>query len=224
VVAEGIRSAADLKGKRLSAAGGVGGFNWLMGREVLRSAGLTVDDAQFISQGTAGRLPGLIAGQIDGVVLHPEDVYLALKQKPGAHVLVALTDLLPNMTFNHYGAADALIARDRALLVDTMAAMIEANHAMYREREKVVPIVVEATQKPQDAVEYALDFLTKNCILSVNEGFNPARTEWMMQNAVEIGDIEADKKLPFERIADLSIARDAVAGAGGPVTIGSCNE
>ena len=32
------------------------------------------DDAQFISQGTAGRLPGFIAGQIEGVLLHPEDV------------------------------------------------------------------------------------------------------------------------------------------------------
>lgn len=224
VVAENIQTAADLKGKRLSAAGGVGGFNWLMGREVLRSAGLTVDDAQFISQGTAGRLPGLVAGQIDGVVLHPEDVYLALKRKPGVHVLVALTDLLPNMTFNHYGAADALIARDRALLVDTMAAMIEANRAMYRERDKVVPTIVEATQKPKDAVDYALDFLTKNCILSVNEGFNPKRTEWMVQNAVDIGDIEPDKKLPFDRIADLKLAQDAVAAAGGPVTIGNCKE
>ena len=45
-----IKTAKDLKGKRLSATGGgVGGFNWLMGREVLKTAGLTVDDAQFIS-------------------------------------------------------------------------------------------------------------------------------------------------------------------------------
>src|SRR5215468_4786268 len=42
-----IKTAADLKGKRLSATGGgVGGLNWRMGREVLKSAGLTVDDAQ----------------------------------------------------------------------------------------------------------------------------------------------------------------------------------
>src|SRR5260370_1365719 len=38
-VGENIKTAADLKGKRLSAAGGgVGSFNWRMGREVLRSA------------------------------------------------------------------------------------------------------------------------------------------------------------------------------------------
>jgi len=34
VVAPEIKTAADLKGKRLSAAGGgVGSFNWIMGRE-----------------------------------------------------------------------------------------------------------------------------------------------------------------------------------------------
>ena len=40
VVAEGIKSFADLKGKRLSAAGGgVGSFNWRIGREALGKAG-----------------------------------------------------------------------------------------------------------------------------------------------------------------------------------------
>src|SRR3989440_7869280 len=79
VVPESVKTAADLKGKRLSAAGGVGGFNWVVGRAVLRTAGLTVDDAQFISQGTAGRLPGFLAGQIEGVLLHPEDMHIAFQ-------------------------------------------------------------------------------------------------------------------------------------------------
>src|SRR5213078_4179850 len=95
--------------------GGVGGFNWRMGREILRTAGLTVDDAQFISAATAGRLPGLVSGQIDGVALHPEDVYLAKKQKPSLNVLVQLSDLMPNYMFNAYGASLDWIARDRAL-------------------------------------------------------------------------------------------------------------
>ena len=83
MVSPDIKTAADLKGRKLSATGGgVGGFNWRMGREVLKTAGLSVDDAQFISSATAGRLPGLVSGQIDGVALHPEDVYLAKKQKP----------------------------------------------------------------------------------------------------------------------------------------------
>src|SRR6266849_10333310 len=146
VVSPDVKNAADLKGKRLSATGGgVGGFNWRMGREVLKTAGLTVDDAQFIPAATAGRLPGLIAGQIDGVALHPEDVYLAKKAKPTLNLLVQLADLMPNYMFNAYGASLDWIARDRALLRDTAAAMIEANRAMFRDKANVMPIIEKAT-------------------------------------------------------------------------------
>jgi NitT/TauT family transport system substrate-binding protein len=224
VVPGDIKTAADLKGRRLSAAGGVGGLNWLLGREVLRSAGLKVEDAQFISQGTAGRLPGFVAGQIEGVALHPEDVYLVQKQKPGAHVLVMIADLMPKYAFNHYGAADAMIAKDRDLVRDTIAAMIEANRAIYRDKDKVVPIIVEATQKPKDAVEYAVDVLTKNCILSVNEGFLRDRIEWTHQNNIDNGDIPPEKKLTFDQIVDLKLASDAVEAAGGHTSINGCKD
>jgi ABC-type nitrate/sulfonate/bicarbonate transport system substrate-binding protein len=224
VVSADIKTPADLKGKRLSAAGGVGGFNWLVGRAALRAGGLTVDDAQFISQGTAGRLPGFVAGQIDGVALHPEDLHIVQQKKPGAHVLAMVSDLWPQYSFNAYGAADSMIAKDRDLLRDTVAAMIEANRAIYRDRDKVIPIIMEATQKPRDAVEFAIDTLTKNCILSVNSGFVRDRTEWTHQNNIDIGDIPPEKKLTFDQIADHKLAEDAVASIGGPVTINTCKD
>jgi NitT/TauT family transport system substrate-binding protein len=224
VVSADIKTAADLKHKRLSAAGGIGGFNWLVGRAALRAGGLTVDDAQFISQGTAGRLPGFVAGQIDAVALHPEDLHIVLQRKPGAHVLAMLSDLWPQYSFNAYGAADAMIAKDRDLLRDTIAAMIEANRTIYRDREKVIPIIMEATQKPRDAVAFSIDILTKNCILSVNTGFVRERTEWTHQNNIDIGDIPADKKLSFDQIADSAIAEAAVASLGGPVDLKGCKD
>ena len=97
----------------------------------------------------AGRLPGLVAGQIDGVSLHPEDVYLAKQQKPALNLLTQLVDLLPNLQFNSYGASLDWIAKDRALLRDALAAMIEANRVIYRDKDKVVPIIVKATDKPR---------------------------------------------------------------------------
>jgi len=212
-----IKTAADLKGKRLSATGGgVGGFNWRMGRAVLKSAGLTEADAQFIPSPTAGRLPGLVAGQIDGVALHPEDVFLARKQKDTLHPLVQLAELLPLYMFNAYGASTEWIAKDRALLRDTVAAMIEANRAIYRERDKVVPIIVEATQKPKEAVEYAIEIETKNCVWSVNTGFDAKRTAWTIDNSVANGDIAADKKPSVEQVANVKLAEEAVQIAGGP--------
>jgi ABC-type nitrate/sulfonate/bicarbonate transport system substrate-binding protein len=225
MVSPDVKTAKDLKGKRLSATGGgVGGFNWRMGREVLKTAGLTVDDAQFIASATAGRLPGLVAGQIDGVALHPEDVYLAKKQKPTLNLLVQLVDLMPNYMFNAYGAANDWIARDRALLRDTAAAMIEANRTAYRDKAKVLPIIAKATEKPTEAVDYALDVLTKNCVWSINGGFDPKRTEWSIDNSVENGDIPKDKKPKVEQVANLQLAKEAVDAAGGPVTIGNCKD
>jgi ABC-type nitrate/sulfonate/bicarbonate transport system substrate-binding protein len=225
MVQEGIKTAAELKGKRLSATGGgVGGFNWRMGREVLKTANLTVEDAQFIPSPTAGRLPGLIANQIDAVALHPEDVFLAKKQKPTLNLLVQLVELMPNYMFNAYGASTDWIARDRPLLRDTIAAMIEANRTAYREKDKVVPIIMEATQKPKEAVEYAVDVLTKNCVWSVNEGFNPQRTAWSIDNSIANGDVEAAKKPSVEQVANIALAKEAVEAAGGRVTIGNCTE
>src|SRR6266481_261118 len=210
MVSPDVKTAADLKGKKLSATGGgVGGFNWRMGREILRTAGL---------------LPGLLTGQIDGVALHPEDVYLAKKQKPSLNVLVQLADLMPNYMFNAYGASLEWIARDRALLRDTAAAMIEANRAMFRDKANVVPIIEKATDKPRDAVEYAIDVLTKNCIWSINTGFDPARTQWSIDNSAENGDLEKDRKPTVEQVANIQLAKEAVEAAGGPVTIGNCKD
>jgi ABC-type nitrate/sulfonate/bicarbonate transport system substrate-binding protein len=225
MVAANIKTAADLKGRRLSATGGgVGSFNWRMGRAVLESAHLTINDAQFISSATAARLPGLIAGQIDAVALHPEDVFLAAKEKPGLHPLVQLVELMPDYMFNAYGAATDWIARDPDLLRDAVAAMIEANRTAYRDKGKVVPAIVAATQKPKEAVEYALDILTKHCVWSVNEGFSRKRTEWTIDYDVSVGDIEAAKKPTFDQVVDLKLASAAVEAAGGPVKIGSCTE
>jgi ABC-type nitrate/sulfonate/bicarbonate transport system substrate-binding protein len=223
MVAPEVKTAKDLKGKRLSATGGgVGGFNWRMGREVLKTAGLTVNDVQFISAPTAGRLPGLVAGQIDAVALHPEDVFLARKQKPTLNLLVQLVELMPNYQFNSYGASTDWIARDRALLRDTAAAMIEANRMAYRDKAKVLPIIAKATEKPAEAIDYAIDVLTKNCVWSVNGGFDPARTEWTIENSIENGDVPKDKKPSVEQVVNLALAKEAVDAAGGPVTIGEC--
>ncbi len=194
MVQEGITKPEQLKGKRLSATGGgVGGFNWRMGRAVLRSVGLDVNDAQFIPSPTAGRLPGLIANQVDAVALHPEDVFLAQRQKPTLNPLVQLADLMPLYMFNAYGASLAWIERDRPLLRDAVAAMIEANRTMYSDPAKGIAAIVDATKKPKEAVEYAIGVLTKNCVWSVNEGLDAERTQWSINNSVENGDIKPER-------------------------------
>jgi NitT/TauT family transport system substrate-binding protein len=226
VVPADIKSAKDLKGKRMSAAGGgVGGFNWLMGREVLKTAKLTVEDAQFVAGDTAGRLPGLVAGQVDGVVLHPEDTYLALQQKPGTHVLAQLSQLLPDYAFNAYGASDDLIAKNPELLRDVVAALIEADRTIYRDKARVIPIMVDATHKSRESVEYAYDVLTKNCIWAVNSGFSPKRTMWTYEHDIANGDLDASaRKLTYDAIVDSNISKEALKLVGGTQTISGCKD
>ena len=101
--------------------------------------------------------------------------------------------------------------------------MIEANREIYRDRDKVVPIMMKATGKPKEAVEYAWEIETKNCIWSVNEGYSKERTQWSIDNDVANGFIAPDKKPTPEQVFDEALASDAVKAAGGRVTIGKCS-
>lgn len=225
-VSGNIKTPADLKGKRLNAAGaggGVGGFNWRMGRAVLAMAGLKVEDAQFVPSTLAGRLPGLVAGQTDGVALQPEEVVLAMKRKPSLHVLVKLRDALPNLTFNTVGAMDSMIAEKHDVLVDLVASLIEASRTIYREKDKVIPIMVKATHQPVDAVEYGWKYHTDNCSWAVNTGFRKDRTEWTINYEIENDDMPAAKKPKYEDVVAVKLADEALAKAGGPQNIHGCD-
>ena len=81
-----------------------------------------------------------------------------------------------------------------------------------------------ATEKPKEAVEYAIEVETKNCVWSVNTGFDAARTAWTIDNSVENDDIEKDKKPTVEQVSNAALAKEAVEAAGGPVTIGNCKD
>ena len=82
--------------------------------------------------------------------------------------------------------------------------------------------VMEATQKPQDAVEFAIKSLTERCIWSVNTGFDKKRMEWHTQYSVDVGDIEAAKRPTPEQVSNYELAEEAVKLAGGRKTIGKC--
>jgi hypothetical protein len=105
-----------------------------------------------------------------------------------------------------------------------MAALIEANRTIYRDEAKVVPIMVAATGKTKEAVEFARKDLIAHCVWSVNTGFTEKRTQWSIDNSVENGDIEAAKKPTVEQVANTKLAEEALELAGGRITIGNCTE
>ncbi len=116
----------------------------------------------------------------------------------------------------------AWIERDHDLMVDAVAAMIEANRTIYKDEAKVVPIIMKATGRPKDAVEYAWKQLTDHCVWSVNTGYDAKRTEWTVNHDFEVGYIK--KKPPVKDVFDPGIANEAVKKLGGPITIGKCTQ
>jgi hypothetical protein len=101
---------------------------------------------------------------------------------------------------------------------------MEANRAIYQSKDSVVPIMIEATDKPKEAVEFAYDSLTKACTWSVNTGFSRERTEWSVQNSINNGDIDAGKKPTYDQIGAQSLVDDALGSVGGPTQIGACKD
>ena len=70
------------------------------------------------------------------MALAPEDAFFARHQKPSVGSLLQVGDLLPQFMYNAYGASLDWIARDRPLLRDAVAGMIEANRAMFTDRAR----------------------------------------------------------------------------------------
>jgi hypothetical protein len=84
--------------------------------------------------------------------------------------------------------------------------------------------MMQATEKPQDAVEFAYDYLTRNCIWSVNTGYKPEKTAWTVDLAVSNGDIPSDKKPAYEQVVAQSLGDEALASVGGPTSINGCSD
>ena len=126
---------------------------------------------------------------------------------------------MPNYMFNAYGASIDWIARDRAAAARHRGRDDRSQpHDLSRQGQGRADHRQKATEKPKEAVEYAIDVVTKNCVWSVNGGFDPERTAWTIDNSAENGDIEKDKKPTPEQVANIALANEAVEAAGGPVT------
>ncbi|MCP9927535.1 ABC transporter substrate-binding protein [Cyanobium sp. CH-040] len=89
IVAEGIRTVADLKGKRVAAEEGtVDHYLLLLG---LEKAGLSADDITFVPLETGAAAAAFVAGQVDAVGVFAPFTTQALK-RPGSSTLFTSAD------------------------------------------------------------------------------------------------------------------------------------
>ncbi|SRR5579884_22856 len=214
VVQKDIRRCEDLRGKKLGTPGGVGAYTEVMIRAVLESCGLTPRDVQYINITTAARVSALLTGQIDGTANHLDGIYQVIKQKPSLHVLAYLSDLLPKGWYAAYVTTGDVIRRDPTLLRDAVAALVEANRFIYRNRDQTIAIAVKYTKEDRDVVARTYDEYVRRGMWPVNEGLHRTLVEDGIATEVRIGNVPADLKPTYEQIVDTSFLRAAMTKLG----------
>lgn len=142
-----IKTAADLKGKRL--AGTRGGWGQFLIDATLEKAGYKVDDATFAPLGPVDAKIALVAGSIDGwAVWEPYVSYATLKDK--ARVVAHGEGLTPTITF--IVASDSAIATKRAAVQDLVQRLNKARLWSLHHLPEYAKNTAELTKLPEDVL------------------------------------------------------------------------
>jgi sulfonate transport system substrate-binding protein len=142
-----IRSAADLKGKRL--AGTRGGWGQFLIDATLEKAGFKLDEATFAPLGPVDAKVALLAGSIDAwAVWEPYVSYATLKDK--ARVVADGAGLTPTITF--IVASDVAIATKRAAVQDLVNRLNKARLWSLDHFGDYARNTAELTRLPEDVL------------------------------------------------------------------------
>ncbi|UFX43442.1 ABC transporter substrate-binding protein [Bradyrhizobium sp. 41S5] len=142
-----IRTAADLKGKRL--AGTRGGWGQFLIDATLEKAGNRIEDATFAPLGPVDAKIALVAGSIDGwAVWEPYVSFATLKDN--ARVVADGEGLTPTITF--IVASDNAIATKRAAVQDLVQRLNKARLWSLDHVAEYARNTAELTKLPEDVL------------------------------------------------------------------------
>src|SRR6266702_444364 len=142
-----IKSAADLKGKRL--AGTRGGWGQFLIDATLEKAQIKLEDATFAPLGPVDAKIALVAGSIDAwAVWEPYVSFATLKDK--ARVIADGEGLTPTITF--IVASDSAIATKRAAVQDLLQRLNKARLWSLDHLGEYAKSTAELTKLPEDVL------------------------------------------------------------------------
>jgi sulfonate transport system substrate-binding protein len=163
-----IKSAGDLKGKRL--AGTRGGWGQFLIDATLEKAGHKIDEATFAPLGPVDAKIALVAGSIDGwAIWEPYVSYATLKDN--ARIVADGEGLTPTITF--LVTSDQAIATKRAAVQDLVQRLNKARLWSLDHLPEYAKSTADLTKLPEDvllnaytAVQEASDRATRYGIIS----------------------------------------------------------
>jgi NitT/TauT family transport system substrate-binding protein len=214
IAAPEIKSVKDLKGKKV-AIEGIGGYSHIGFLSVAEPAGLTDKDVDYVRATPPQRLPFLLQGNVDAVVTHVEEFYRLQREKP-VHELGRIWRAQPHYLYGAYPAHEEKLKEKRGAFVKFVRAMIKANRFAYQNKDKALDIAEKYTKQPRWALEKAYDVFVQEHIWTVNAGLPRKTVEWTNDLNEKMKQYEGPKP-SVERLADFTVAQDAVKSLGGPL-------
>jgi len=213
VVGPGIKTLADLKGKKMGVQE-PGGFADVMTRIVLKKAGIDPKDVTFVQTTTAGRVQQLTAGATDTAVLHIDQTKTVQKTNPSISILVNMWEILDNYQYSVYVAPTEAIKNDAKTLECTIRALMRANRAMYdpANKQKIVDLAVKEGKIDAAIAADTYDLLVKANAWPQNEGVPQKFIEGTIKSEKDFGKITKD--LTFDQVVDLSITKKVIDQLG----------
>ncbi len=209
-----IKQCQDLRGKRIGAPGGAGGFSETMARAVLQTCGLTSRDVQYVNIATGSRVPALATGQVDAFVAQVDHIFELARVKPSLHVLAYLSDVLPRSWYAAYVTTGDVMRSDPKVLQDAVAALVEANRFIYKNRDRTIEIGGKYTKFDRDVVARTYDVLASRGIWPVNEGLRREVVDTGVDDEVRVGAITADVKPTYDQLVQLGFITAAITKLG----------
>jgi ABC-type nitrate/sulfonate/bicarbonate transport system substrate-binding protein len=214
--APGIDAPAGLRGKTIGIEDR-GGYSHLGALSVLEHAGLKDDDVKYMKTPPPARVPYLLEGKADAVVIHVEQVFLAQKQKPEVKSLANIWKLMPDYLYAAFIGPEAKLESRRDVYVRFTAAMIQSNRAIYEDKKGYLEVarkwIGPAYEKHPDVVERTYDVFVKERIWSVNSGLPRVSVEWTNNFNAKLNRYKGAPPT-YEQLVDVRIGQEALAKVG----------
>lgn len=212
-----IKTPEQLKGRKLGIQE-IGGFNHVMSQLVLRKAGISPNDVQFINVSTANRVSSMVQGQTDATVLHIDQYYAALAANPNFNVMARLWEVVPDWWYSAFVATEDTIKNKREPLTRFMTAIIKAQRFMYTNPAETKRIAIEETKRKPEEVDKAYDDLVRGGVWSVNDGMPRNLVEYTVKQEIELGIVKPENPPTYEQLVDRTLVDEAIKRNGGPWT------
>ena len=210
-----IKTLKDLEG-RVVGTGQPGALLHHMTSALLRKNGVDVSKVKFVNVGSSADVfRGIVAGTVDA---GPSQVEVPSELKRyGIHSIAEFWKQLPEYPYNAAFSADRTIAEKRETLVRALAAIQETYNFIQgpNSRDAVIKAYMDASGgRGDESGAFQWQFLSENKPYDIQI---PEESINYLQNLNVETNIQS-ARLPIEKVADLSMVRDALKMLGNPPT------